>query len=164
MAEVLAAGVEELEAFLADFASRLEPGQRKKMGVRIAAHLQRARAKTIGANVDPDGQPFEPRKTPRPQRGRDKVARKKRSIKNRKMFLRARTGKFLRKQATANEARVGFAGAMARIMTVHQEGLEDHVTRDPSSPVVQYPMRRVLGMNEADRDAILDVVLASLSE
>jgi phage virion morphogenesis protein len=162
MAETIS--IEEFGAYLAGFVARLEPGQRKKMGLRIAAHLQRARSKTIGANVDPDGRPFEPRKPRRPLRGAAKVEKRKRSIKDRKMFLRARTAKLLRKQATADEASVGYTGAVGRIMRVHQEGLKDHVERDRSSPVVQYPVRRLLGMNETDQEAILDIVLASLSE
>ena len=157
------AGVLELEAYLVGFLSRLEPGERRKTGMRIAAYLQRARAKTIGANTDPDGQPFTPRKPRAPQAG-DKVAKKKRSIKDRKMFLKARTTKYLRKQATASEASVGYAGAMARLMTVHQEGRKDRVSRAPGSPVAQYPMRRILGLNEADREEVLAIVLEQLSE
>jgi len=167
MAEAIGAGIEGLETYLADLAARLEPGQRKRMGMRIAAYLQRARAKSIGANVDPEGEPFEPRKSPPPRRrrrGRPDVEARKGKIKKRKMFLRAKTSQFLLKEATADEARVGYAGAMARIMTVHQQGLVDHVTRDPRSPVVKYPMRRVLGLNEQDRGEILDVVLAALGE
>ena len=78
------------------------------------------------------------------------------------MFLRARARQHLRVQATASESRVGFVGAMARIMTVHQEGLEDTVTRDPSSPVAQYPMRRVLGFGPEDRLKVLELVDAHL--
>jgi phage virion morphogenesis protein len=164
MAEIVGAGIEQLETFLADFASSIEPAERKKMGLKIAAHLQKARQKTIGANVDAEGRAFEPRKKPRARRKRDKVTQLKRSIKQRKMFLRARNTQYLRKEATTGEARVGYVGAMARIMTVHQEGLEDTVTRDPSSPVAKYAMRRVLGISEADNEAIMDIVLEQLAQ
>jgi hypothetical protein len=79
------------------------------------------------------------------------------------MVLRARSRQYLRPTATASEARVGYLGAMARIMNVHQEGLEDTVTRDPSSPMARYPARRVLGFGPEDRLMILEVIDRHLS-
>ena len=69
----------------------------------------------------------------------------------------------LRKETPTGEAAVGFTGAMARIMTMHQEGLRDTVTRDPNSSV-QYPARQVLGFPESDRNALLDIILEQLTE
>lgn len=74
------------------------------------------------------------------------------------MFQRASEPRYLRRESTAGEARVGFVGAMARIMSVHQYGLRDTVTRDPNSPQVAYPARVVLGMTADDRLRILDQV------
>lgn len=158
----VAGGTEQLEEYLAGFVARLDPGQRKKLGLRIATLLQRARAKSIGANVDPDGHAFEPRKPRAATKG--KAAQRKAKIKYRKMFLKARTSRFLRKEASTSEARIGFAGNVARVMKVHQEGLEDAVSREAGAPVVRYPVRRLLGLNDADREAIRDLVLEQLAE
>lgn len=148
-----------LEAYLVDFLGRLEPGERTKLGRRIGAELQKANAQRIGENVDPEGAAFTPRKRPRRLRSRGAGGRRR---KTGKMFLRAKAKQHLRVKANQTESRVGFVGAMARIMGVHQGGLEDTVTRDPDSPSVRYAMRRVLGFGPEDRLAILNLVDAQL--
>lgn len=155
-----AAEFDELDAFVADFASRLEPGERKKVGMRIANELRKANAERQRDQVDAEGKAFVPRKKQR--RKRDKVSALKRRVKDRKMFRRAGGAGYLRKQATTAEARVGYVGAMARIMGVHQEGRVDNVTRDPRSPVAKYPARRVLGISDGDRAQILELLVEQL--
>jgi phage virion morphogenesis protein len=154
-------GLEALASYLVDLTDRLKPGERAKLGRRIATELQKANAARIAANVDPEGAAFVPRKKHRQLRGRAKSGLRARR-KQGKMFLRARSTANLRAKANASEARVGFVGAMVRIMGVHQEGLEDHVTRDPSSPIAKYPMRRVLGFGPDDRLMILELLDAQL--
>ena len=148
-----------LESYLVDCIARLEPGQRAKLGRKIGSELQKANAARIAAQEDPDGAPFTPRK--RPRRLRSRAGGRSRR-KQGPMFLRARNRQNLRVKANASESRVGFVGAMARIMGVHQDGLEDTVTRDPSSPSVRYPVRRVLGFGPEDRLTVLELVDAHL--
>ena len=157
-----AAELEDLEAFVAEFASRLEPAERKKVGMRIANELRKSNAERQRAQVDAEGDAFVPRKKARSRRKRDKITGLKRRVKNRKMCLRAGGAGYLRKQSTTGEARVGYVGAMARIMAVHQEGQVDTVTRDPSSPKVKYPARRVLGISDGDRGRILELLIEQL--
>lgn len=154
--------LEGLEAYLRSCIERLSPAQRVQLGRRIGTELQKANAQRIGQNVDPEGTAFTPRKQHRELRGR-----RRRNLRSRRktgpMFLRARARKYLRVEATAGESRVGYVGAMARIMTVHQEGLEDTVTRDPRSPTVKYDVRRVLGFGPEDRLTVLRICEAQLT-
>jgi phage gpG-like protein len=69
----------------------------------------------------------------------------------------------LRKESSQGQAQVGFVGAMARIMRVHQYGESDTVTRDPSSPRITYPARVVLGINPDDRIRILEQITARIA-
>lgn len=153
----MAGDLDALEKYLVDLTDRLTPAERAKAGRRIAAELQKANAARIGANVDPEGSPFVPRKKARRLRGRGRSEIRTRR-KQGKMFLRAKAKSNLKARADASEARVGFVGAMVRIMGVHQDGLEDHVTRDPSSPIVKYPARRVLGFGPEDRLMVLETL------
>lgn len=153
-----------LDTALADFASRLEPAARRKLAARIAIDLRKANAERIAANVDPDGQPFVPRKKARPTRLRDRAGAVKRKAKALKMFRSAGKARFLRREASSGEARVGFVGAMARIMRVHQLGQRDTVTRDPNSPEVKYPARVPLGFSAFDRLHVLDQVADHISQ
>jgi phage virion morphogenesis protein len=150
-----------LESFLQQCVDRLSPAERVKLGRRIGNELQKTNATRIRENVDPEGNEFAPRKSPRRLRGRGR-----RGIRSRRksgpMFLRAKAKKYLRVTATAGETRVGYVGAMARIMSVHQEGLYDHVTRNPNSPIVKYDARRVLGFAAEDRLKVLEIVAAQL--
>jgi len=147
----------ELDALLADLARRLTAPERRKLGQDLADQLRRSNADRIGRNVTPTGEAMVARK----KRLRENVTPGER-IKSGRMFLRARSPRFLRKQASASEAVVRFAGSAARIMRVHQFGEIDAVDRKPGAPRVQYPARELLGYSEADRQMILDVVLRHL--
>jgi phage virion morphogenesis protein len=156
-----------LDLALEELASRIAPGERKQLGRAIATDLRGANAKRIRANVEPEGEPMVPRKAKgrggvRPKRLRDKVTGLKRSVKMAKMFSRATAPQYLRKESSDGEAQVGFVGAMARIMRVHQYGLRDTVTRDPNSPAVTYPERAVIGLTAEDRLRVLEKVTAQL--
>lgn len=155
-------GLEELDTFLGEFVSRLEPGERKKLADRVGTFVRQANARRLKGNVDPDGEPFEPRKKQRSHRLREKATRLKRRVKTKKMFLRAGGAGYLRRVATAEMATVGYTGAMARIMNVHHRGLRDNVTRDPASPTAEYPVRRVLGLPDEDRAHVLELLVDHL--
>lgn len=152
---------------LDDLAARIAPAERKKLAGEVATDLRAANAKRMRANVEPDGEPMAPRKRRgsgrlRTKRLRDAPRKPKRSVRSERMFRGAAGPKYLRKESSAGEARVGFVGVMARIMAVHQYGQPDTVTRDPSSPTVVYPARVVIGMTPDDRLRILDTVTARI--
>ncbi len=145
----------------------IEPGSRRKLGMAIATDLRAANARRIKANVTPEGAAMAPRKTKpsgnaRTRRLRDAATRQKKSVKMGRMFQRAAGPSILRREASEDEARVGYPGALARVMAVHHFGLRNTVTRDPGSPEVTYATRPVIGLNEADRTRIFDKVVASL--
>jgi len=153
---------------LDDLAARIAPGERKKLAGAIATDLRAANAKRERANIEPDGEPMTPRKRKksgrlRSKRLRDPSTRARVSVRQTRMFQRAAGPRYLRKESSAGAAQVGFVGAMARIMRVHQYGLTDHVTRSDSSPVAQYPARAVLGISADDRARILDAVTAQVA-
>lgn len=153
-----------------DIAERLEPRARRQLGRDVAQDLRQANAGRIRPNVQPDGEPMAPRKRRASGRLRSKRLRDegsargpKRTVRQVRMFQRAAGPKYLRKESSQGDAQVGFVGAMARIMAVHQYGQADHVTRDPSSPLVTYQPRVVLGITPDDRGRILDRVSAQIS-
>ncbi len=156
---------------LDSLADRIGPGERGKLGRDIASGLRKANAARIRPNVEPDGDGMEPRKRRssgrlRANRLRDEASPSrsaKTSVRQERMFQRATGPKYLRKESSQGEAQVGFVGAMARIMAVHQYGQADTVTRDPSSPRVTYPERVVLGINADDRGRILEQITARIA-
>lgn len=159
-----------LTGALEDLASRLAPAERTKLTRAIAADLRTANARRLRANVEPEGGDMTPRKRKKSGRLRAKRMRDenspsrsaRKSVRQERMFQRAGEPRYLRRESTAGEARVGFVGAMARIMSVHQYGLRDTVTRDPNSPQVAYPVRVVIGMTADDRLRILDQVAGAI--
>lgn len=156
-----------LDEALQELAAGVAPEARRKLTREIATDLRSANAKRIKANVTPEGEAMVPRKAKargrvRARRLRNKVTGLKRSVKMAAMFHRATAPQYLRKESSDGEAQVGYVGAMARIMRVHQYGLRDTVTRDPTSPAVTYPERSVIGLPADDRMRILDQVAAAV--
>ena len=148
-------------------AARIAPAERLALSREIATDLRTANAARIRGNVEPDGEPMVPRKPrgngkARTRRLRDPVTRLSRLILGGPMFKRAAGPRYLRKESSQGEAQVGFVGAMARIMRVHQYGLRDTVTRGGDAPEVTYPARVVLGMTPDDRLRILDRIAGRL--
>lgn len=142
---------------------RLGSGEARQLGRDIAQDLRQANAGRMRVNTEPGGEPMTPRKRRasgklRSKRMRDEGTTRgaKKTVRQTRMFQRAAGPRYLRKESSQGEAQVGFVGAMARIMSVHQYGQSDHVTRDPASPLVTYPARVVLGMTAEDRGRILD--------
>ena len=145
----------------------VSPSGRGKLSREIARDLRGANARRIKANVTPEGAPMAPRRAvlekarPVPLRSGAKTAVTKVARRDR-MFQRATSTSVLRAQSTAEEASVGYPGAVARVMSVHHFGLRDHVTRDPGSPEVTYAARPLIGLPDEDRERIFDKVTAAI--
>lgn len=146
----------DLEDEIGMLTSRLQPGERIKLGRRLATALRKANAKRIRQNVDPDGAAFAPRKTS--VRERLKKDRKKGL-----MFRKAAGAAYLKQNVQQDGFNVGFAGNVGRIMRVHDEGLVDAVSHEPGAKRVKYAMRRVLGIATADREEQIDTVIDHLA-
>lgn len=150
--------LEQFRAYVGGLAASLEPGERIKLARAVARDMRVAQVERIAAQRNPDGSAFAPRKR---QPLRSKSGRIKRRAQA--MFAKLRRREYLREQATAAEASVGFPNAqVSRIAYVHQLGLRDKVRRTPDSPEVEYPARVLLGFSEDDERRTLDLVLAHL--
>ena len=137
-----------IEPWLDGIMARLEPGERLKVARRIGQMLRRRNAERIRTNVQPDGSPMEPRKITRDKRGR---------IRGRKgkMFPKTGMAKNMQVRADADQVEVSFKPTVAGAAKVHHYGLVDRVSRNASAPRVRYPIRRLLGINDEDREMIL---------
>lgn len=151
-----------LDDELQRLAASIEPGARRKLASAIATDMRSANAKRIRANVMPDGERMEPRKSRsmRPAKLGD-VARQAKKLKPPRMFQKAPDA--LVRRATAAAAELGFSGAADRIMGVHQFGLVDQVSRESGAPEVAYPERVVLGFSVEDRERVMEKVLAQVA-
>lgn len=144
--------LKRLAHWAAPLLAGLSAQRRKAAMVQVATYLRRSQAQRIGAQLNPDGTPYEARK---PRRLRDK-----KGAIQRKMFAKLRTAKYLRKSATAEAATVSIGGKSARIARVHHHGLRDKVDwRKPNSPSVQYARRQLLGFTAEEEEAITDILL-----
>jgi len=87
------------------------------------------------------------------------VRSKKGRIK-REMFAKLRTAKYMKTQASPNEAVIEFAGNVQRMARVHHYGLRDRPSRKGKE--VQYEARPLLGINEKDIKVIEELLIAHL--
>lgn len=134
---------------------KLAPSGRRKVAKAIAVALRRSQQRRIAAQLEPDGEPFVPRKRPKDLRG------KRGRIKRNAMFTKLRTGTYLKAKATTEEASVEWAGRTGRIATVHQYGDTDRVSTH--GPRVKYPRRMLLGFGADDHALIRDALIVHLS-
>ncbi|MGC0833531.1 phage virion morphogenesis protein [Pantoea agglomerans] len=139
---------DRLEALI----SSLSAPARKEMARTIAKKLRASQQQNIKRQQAPDGTPFKPRKT-------QPVRSKKGRIK-REMFAKLRTAKYMKTQASPNEAVIEFAGNVQRMARVHHYGLRDRPSRKGKE--VQYEARPLLGVTTKEAELILEVVIFSL--
>lgn len=136
---------DRLEALI----SSLSAPARKEMARTITKKLRASQQQNIKRQQAPDGTPFKPRKT-------QPVRSKKGRIK-REMFAKLRTAKYMKTQASPNEAVIEFAANVQRMARVHHYGLRDRASR--FGRVLKYEGRPLLGLSKHDLMAIEAVVL-----
>jgi len=126
---------------------------RKEMARTIAKKLRASQQQNIQRQQAPDGTPFKPRKT-------QPVRSKKGRIK-REMFAKLRTAKYMKTQASPNEAVIEFAGNVQRMARVHHYGLRDRPSHRGKE--VQYEARPLLGIDAKGYDLIESLIMESLN-
>lgn len=143
----------QLEGWAGALLAKLEAPARRNLAVAIARELRHSQQQRIASQKDANGVPFIPRK-PR-LRDRQGAVRRRAA-----MFTKLRTAKWLRISGTADAAEVGFAGRVARIARIHQEGLRDRAAS--TAPELRYPQRTQLGFNDGERELIRGKILLHL--
>lgn len=139
---------DRLEALI----SSLSAPARKEMARIIGRKLRASQQQNIRRQQAPDGTPFKPRKA-------QPVRSKKGRIK-REMFAKLRTAKYMKTQASPNEAVIEFAGNVQRMARVHHYGLRDRPSRKGKE--VQYEARPLFGLNDDDINMIEQVIVDAL--
>jgi phage virion morphogenesis protein len=139
---------DRLEALI----SSLSAPARKEMARSIGRKLRASQQQNIKRQQAPDGTPFKPRKT-------QPVRSKKGRIK-REMFAKLRTAKYMKTQASPNEAVIEFAGNVQRMARVHHFGLRDRPSR--RSKYVTFTSRPLLGINKYNLQVIEDAILKNI--
>jgi len=139
---------DRLEALI----SSLSAPARKEMARSIGRKLRASQQQNIKRQQAPDGTPFKARKT-------QPVRSKKGRIK-REMFAKLRTTKYMKTQASPNEAVIEFAGNVQRMARVHHYGLRDRPSL--KSKEVQYDSRPLLGISRQDLKFIEETIYQRL--
>ena len=141
------------EQYIEGMLAALSAGQRRLFFSRLARELARVNATRMRANVNPDGQAFEPRKPQtrlRAKRGRVRA-----------MFQKL--PKSLKSSATESGLEIAFSGRAAQIAEVHHYGKEDAPNRLRPSWRVRYPARELLGISESDQTLIVERIIEQVS-
>ena len=140
-----------LDDWLTPLIQSMEPAARRRLLRSLAGDLRRGQRQRIAAQRNPDGSAFEPRRP-----------RQRKAIRARgRMFIKIRQARHMRIAATADQARIGYGGRIARIARIHQEGLIDKIS--PRGPLYRYPARKLLGATADDRAEAIDTVIEHLS-
>jgi phage virion morphogenesis protein len=146
--------LEALEDWAGGLLSQLEPAARTKLARELGQVLRRSQQQRIGAQRNPDGTQYAPRK---PRNLRGKQGRVKRKAQ---MFQKMRTARHLKVWGDGDAITVGFNGRVARIARVHQFGLTDRPRM--GSVNIKYELRELLGLTDADRELIYNHLINRL--
>lgn len=153
--------LEALEQWAGAALARLQPAERRKVAMDVGRELRRNQQRRIAAQQNPDGSAFEPRKPRQVQQQRPPLREQRGRIKRQAMFLKLRTARMMKVETDTAGVTIGFAGRVARIARVHQEGEESEVERGRHT--YRYPVRQLLGLDQAAREMIRDRLLAHLA-
>lgn len=146
------AELHEVDAWLDALLAQLEPSARARMLREVARDVRRIQQANITAQRAPDGTAWEPRRV---------TARTKPGRIRRKMFAKLKTTKYLKAQASAEQAEIAFAPAVQKLARVHHYGLRDRVNR--RGTMVKYAERQLLGVNAEVESSVRDTLLRWLS-
>ncbi|HFJ8954269.1 TPA: phage virion morphogenesis protein [Serratia liquefaciens] len=138
---------------LAGLITALSPQSRKSLAVAVSKRLRASQQQNIKRQQAPDGTPYTPRKT---------LLRSKKRLRDRAMFSKLRTARYMKAKGSSDEAVVEFVGRVKRMANVHHNGLRDRPTRH--SDDVKYAARPLLGFNLNDIITIETMVFSFLSE
>lgn len=142
--------MEVLEEWAGALLAKLEPGERRKLLGQVARDLRRNQQRRIAAQKAPDGTVYAPRK-----RARGGLRGKRGRIRS-QMFVKLRTARWMRTEASAAGVAVGFVGRVGRIARAHQLGRGDGL-RD-----TDYPRRQLLGLAASEIVGIQRVIVDNL--
>ncbi|BEO84762.1 phage virion morphogenesis protein [Serratia marcescens] len=138
---------------LAGLIAKLSPQSRKSLAVAVSKRLRAGQQQHIKRQQAPDGTPYTPRKT---------RLRNKKRLRDRAMFSKLRTARYLKAQGNSDAAVVEFVGRVQRMVNVHHFGLRDRPT--PHSEAVKYEARPLLGFGPDDVKIIETAVIEHLAE
>ncbi|MBH2783112.1 phage virion morphogenesis protein [Serratia marcescens] len=138
---------------LAGLIAKLSPQSRKSLAVAVSKRLRAGQQQHIKRQQAPDGTPYAPRKT---------RLRNKKRLRDRAMFSKLRTARYLKAQGNSDAAVVEFVGRVKRMVNVHHYGLRDRPT--PHSETVKYEARPLLGFGPDDVKIIETAVIEHLAE
>ncbi|MBP1314388.1 phage virion morphogenesis protein [Herbaspirillum sp. 1130] len=149
--------LQRLEEWAGALIAKVQPAQRRQLVRQVANDLRREHARLIAQQVSPDGTPYPARKNRKELRGKSGRIKRQKAA----MFNKLRTNIYLKVQADANQASVGFFGKVARIARVHHEGLQDKVA--PRGPSYKYPARPLLGFRSEDLTNVRELLIRHLN-
>ncbi|ENY3039254.1 phage virion morphogenesis protein [Serratia marcescens] len=138
---------------LAGLIAKLSPQSRKSLAVAVSKRLRAGQQQHIKRQQAPDGTSYAPRKT---------RLRNKKRLRDRAMFSKLRTARYLKAQGNSDAAVVEFVGRVQRMVNVHHFGLRDRPT--PHSEAVKYEARPLLGFGPDDVKIIETAVIEHLAE
>ncbi|CAI1767928.1 Mu-like prophage protein gpG [Serratia proteamaculans] len=137
---------------LAGLITALSPQSRKSLAVAVSKRLRASQQQNIKRQQAPDGTPYTPRKTP---------LRNTKRLRDRAMFSKLRTARYMKAKGSSDDAVVEFVGRVKRMANVHHYGLRDRPS--PNSDPVKYEARPLLGFSPADVKMIEKAVVEHLA-
>jgi phage virion morphogenesis protein len=141
------------DARLAGLITALSPQSRKSLAVAVSRRLRASQQQNIKRQQAPDGTPYAPRKTP---------LRNTKRLRDRAMFSKLRTARYMKAKGSSDDAVVEFVGRVKRMANVHHYGLRDRPTSHSAD--VKYEARPLLGFSAIDIKCIEEIIICHLVE
>lgn len=157
-----ATDLQPLADWLRPLLASLQPAARRRLAARVARDVRRQTQRTMRAQTDPEGQPWEKRKADILQKNGPR-ARLRKKVARGPMFKRLARASNLKTEASPDAAVVAFAGRVQRIASVHHWGLVDRVAAY-NRVMHTYAERPLLGISDDMQALIRAAVIEHLTQ
>lgn len=144
-----------IEDWVQPLIDNLTSAEKRKLTRKIAISLRKENIDRIKKQTNPDGSKFTERK-PRLREKNGRIKRKK------TLFANLRKTRHLKISNDATGLAVGYSGRAAAIAKIHHYGLLARVS--PNGVLYRYAVRKLIGLNDADRDLIYEHLQKHLSQ
>lgn len=137
----------EIEKICAYFLSKLDNKEMARVNRAIASTIRKSQSARITRQENPDGSAYPKRKL---------IKNRKGEVRRGAMFNKLKTARWLKQVGNAQGITINFDQRVRRIAKTHQWGETERF----GNVKIDMPERQLLGLTEAEQQAILDAIVA----
>lgn len=144
--------IDQLPDYFAGMLEGLSDEKKAQFAMQVAREIRKNQSKRITRQQNPDGSAYVPRRT------------RRRKLKNKKMFRKLKTTKYMKLEKTSGGSSIGYSGFIAYIAQIHQTGGTRTIRTKHGSIKMYYAQRILLGFTPEEIAMVEDQMIDFLAD